>query len=148
MQLSMKCSVAVHCLIFIHEAQGQVKVTSALLSKSTGCNPVVIRTVLSALKKASILTVARGVGGAALCRSPERITLYDIYSALEPRGLSGLIGIHSCQDRPCPVARNIRDVLQQPYHEIEDAVRQAMTRITLASLLEEFHRRVQGEEPL
>lgn len=146
MQLSMKCSVAVHCLIFIHEAQGQVKVTSPLLARSTGCNPVVIRTILSALKKAGILTVARGAGGAALCRTPDKITLYDIYSALEPHGLSGLIGIHSCQDRPCPVARNIRGVLQEPYHKIEDAVRQAMAQITLASLLEDFHRRVQGSE--
>ena len=51
MQISMKCSVAVHCLIFIHEARGRVKVTSTLLSQSTGCNPVVIRNTLSALKK-------------------------------------------------------------------------------------------------
>ncbi len=51
MQLSMKCSVAVHCLIFIHETENSVKVTSTLLSQSTGVNPVVIRNILSALKK-------------------------------------------------------------------------------------------------
>ena len=51
MQISMKCSVAVHCLIFIYEAKGITKVTSNLLAESTGCNPVVIRTILSALKK-------------------------------------------------------------------------------------------------
>ena len=52
MQISMKCSVAVHCLIFIHEAKGIAKVTSNLLAESTGSNPVVIRNILSALKKA------------------------------------------------------------------------------------------------
>ena len=31
MQISMKCSVAVHCLIFIYEAEGKAKVTSNLL---------------------------------------------------------------------------------------------------------------------
>ena len=69
MQLSMKCSVAVHCLIFIYEAEakGNIKVTSNLLAQSTGCNPVVIRNVFSALKKAGIITVTRGPGGARLC---------------------------------------------------------------------------------
>ena len=41
MQLSMKCSIAVHCLIFIHEAKGIARVTSPLLAESTGCNPVI-----------------------------------------------------------------------------------------------------------
>ncbi len=145
MQLSMKCSVAVHCLIFIHEAQGAVKVTSALLAQSTGVNPVVIRNTLSALKKAGLITVARGTGGAALCRKPEEITLYQVYSALEPNGLSCLIGIHDCGGRPCPVARNIQRVLAGPYQKIEDSIRHAMENITLASMLEDFHRRVAAE---
>ena len=93
MQLSMKCSVAVHCLLFIWEARGKARVTSTLLAQSTGCNPVVIRNILSALKKAGLITVPRGQGGAELCRDPEQITLYQIYAALEPQGLTSLIGI-------------------------------------------------------
>ena len=50
MQISMKCSVAVHCLVFIYEAQGKVRVISTLLAQSTGCNPVVIRNVFGALE--------------------------------------------------------------------------------------------------
>lgn len=139
MQLSMKCSVAVHCLIFINEAKGKVKVTSNLLAQSTGCNPVVIRNVFSALKKAGIITVARGTGGTELCKPPSEITLYMIYQALEPDGLSSLIGIHPCDGRACPVAQNIRAVLQKPYQKIEDAVRNAMESVTLESMIEEFH---------
>ena len=139
MQLSMKCSVAVHCLIFIHEAKDTAKVTSTLLAQSTGINPVVIRNILSALKKARLITVARGTGGAELCQEPEEITLYQIYKALEPNGLTSLIGIHPCGQRPCPVARNIQRVLQGPYHRIEDAIQKTMEDITLASMLEEFH---------
>ena len=142
MQISMKCSVAVHCLIFIHEAQGKVKVTSHLLAQSTGCNPVVIRNVFSALKKAGINTDARGTGGAELCMPPEQITLYMIYQALEPQGLSSLIGIHPCQDRSCPVAQNIHLVLQGPYQKIEQAIEETMEGITLESMIEEFHRRI------
>ena len=43
MQISMKCSIAVHCLIFIYEAREKARVTSTLLAQSTSCNPVVIR---------------------------------------------------------------------------------------------------------
>lgn len=138
MQLSMKCSVAVHCLLFIWEARGKARVTSTLLAQSTGCNPVVIRNILSALKKAGLITVPRGKGGAELCRDPEQITLYQIYAALEPQGLTSLIGIHPCDGRACPVAQNIRRVLRRPYRQIEDAIAATMDGITLASLIQDL----------
>ena len=138
MQLSMKCSVAVHCLLFIWEARGKARVTSTLLAQSTGCNPVVIRNILSALKKAGLITVPRGQGGAELCRDPEQITLYQIYAALEPQGLTSLIGIPPCAGRACPVAQNIRRVLRRPYRQIEDAIAATMDGITLASLIQDL----------
>lgn len=143
MQISIKCSVAVHCLIFIHEAKGIGKVTSNLLAQSTGSNPVVIRNILSALKKAGLITVARGTGGAELCADPSQITLYQIYSALEPNGLTSVMGIHPCEGRSCPVAQNIRRVLEPPYHKIENAVKNAMEEITLQSIIDDFHAIVQ-----
>lgn len=138
MQISMKCSVAVHCLLFIWEAQGKVRVTSTLLAESTGCNPVVIRKILSALKKAGLITVSKGPKGVRLCREPAQITLYQIYSALEPNGLTTLIGIHPCDGRACPVAKNIRRVLQRPYHQIEEAIAHTMDNITLASMVDDL----------
>lgn len=146
MQISTKCSIAVHCLIFIFEAGEDVKVTSNLLAQSTGSNPVVIRNILSALKKAGIITVARGTGGAQLCKEPSEITLYQIYCALEPDGLSTLIGIHPCDGRPCPVAQNIRKVLQKPYHAIEASIQQTMEGITLQSMLDDFEQRVSASD--
>ena len=146
MQISMKCSIAVHCLIFIHEAKGIAKVTSSLLSESTGSNHVVIRNILSALKKAGLITIPRGTGGAELCKDPSQITLYQIYAALEPNGVTSLIGIHPCEGRRCPVAQNIRKVLETPYHRIEDAVKEAMEAITLQSMIQEFHRLMTEEK--
>ena len=143
MQISIKCSVAVHCLIFIHEAKGIAKVTSNLLAQSTGSNPVVIRNILSALKKAGLITVTRGTGGAELCADPSQITLYQIYSALEPNGLSAVMVSHHCEGRSCPVAQNIRKVLEPPYHKIENAVKNAMEEITLQSIIDDFHAIVQ-----
>ena len=138
MQISMKCSVAVHCLLFIWEARGKARVTSTLLAQSTGCNPVIIRNILSAMKKAGLITVHRGRGGAELCRYPEQITLHEIYTALEPNGLSSIIGIHPCGGRACPVAQNIHQVLRRPYRQIEEAIAATMDGITLASMIEDL----------
>ena len=146
MQISTKCSIAVHCLIFIHEAKGIANVTSSLLSESTGSNPVVIRNILSALKKAGLITIPRGTGGAELCKDPSQITLYQIYAALEPNGVTSLIGIHPCEGRRCPVAQNIHKVLETPYRRIEDAVKEAMEAITLQSMIQEFHRLMTEEK--
>ncbi len=66
-------------------------------------------------------------------------SLYQIYTALNPEGVTSIIGIHPCQGRPCPVAQNIEKVLQTPYHKIEDAVKQTMEEITLESMIEQFH---------
>ena len=142
MQLSMKCSVAVHCLIFIHEATEKVKVTSQLLAQSTGCNPVIIRNTLSALKKSGLITVALGTGGANLAKEPENITLFDIYNSLEPDGLSSIIGIHNCKERACPVAQNIEYVLQEPYEKIEESIKITMQSITLQHLIERFREKI------
>ena len=146
MQISMKCSVAVHCLIFIYEAKDKAKVTSTLLSQSTGCNPVIIRNILSSLKKAGIITVARGTGGAELCLSPSEITLFQIYSALEPNGLSGIIGIHPVMDLNALLLKNIQKVLYSPYYKIEDSIKNTMEGITLQSMIDDFHKLLNNKE--
>lgn len=146
MQINMKCSIAVHCLIFIHKAKGIAKVTSNLLAESTGCNPVIIRNIISSLKKAGLITVARGTGGAELCADPSQITLYEIYSTFKPDSVSTIIGIHNCQGRKCPLAQNIHQVLQSPYNKIEDSIKQTMKTITLQSMIDEFDKLVDTQK--
>ena len=146
MQLSMKCSIAVHCLIFIHEVDGMTKVTSELLSKSTGCNPAAIRSILGALQRAGLIAIARGVGGAHLAIDPAQLTLWDVYRALEPDGLDHLIGLHPAPSPYCPVGRNIGAVLQEPYRQVGQAVQRQMQQITLAQMLEQYHSLVLQEE--
>lgn len=71
---------------------------------------------------------------------PEKVNLYMIYSALESEGLSSLIGIHKCSERKCPVAKNIHQVLMQPYKKIEDAVKKSMEEISLKTMINDFHK--------
>lgn len=139
MPVSRKCSVAVHCLIFIHEYAPVKKVTGELLSLSTGCNPVTIRGVLSSLKKAGILSIPSGTGGATLARDPGSITLYQICQAVEPDALDHLLGIHSTGSPLCPVGRNIRPVLGFTYGKVQQDVAISLQGITLEQILEDYH---------
>ena len=110
MRLNTKCSVALHCLVFLSEYEDQTKITSELLAKSTGCNSSAIRSILNDLQKAGIVSVVRGIGGAHLNKAPADLTFWDVYHALEPGGLEHFIGFHPNPSDKCPVGKMcIRD---------------------------------------
>lgn len=138
MRLSMKCSVALHCLILIAKYQEQTKVTSELLSKSTGCNAAAIRSLLNSMQKSGLIVVMRGVGGAYLKQTPDEITIWDVYYALEPDGLKHFIGLHPNPSKQCPVGGQIYSILEKPYHDIGSAVQDKMKGITLQQLLDDY----------
>lgn len=135
MRISVKCSSAVHVLLMIAALPASCKITSELLASSVGSNPVEIRKLLSSLKKAGLIDVARGTGGAALMKRPGEITLLDIYSAVDAASLDELIGVHRHPARQCLFGRNIGSLLAEPYAEIGAAVRRKMASITLEQLL-------------
>ena len=138
MRISTKCSVAIHCLLFLYEYGETQKVTSGLLALSTGCNPVVIRNLIGALKKAGIVEVAAGKGGTRLCRSPSEVTLYNICEAVAPDFLNNLAGIHPLPSALCPIGRNIRTVLAAPYGKLQEDVRKSLESYTLADIVSEY----------
>lgn len=146
MKLTTKCSIAMHCLIFIAEFGDQTKVTSELLAKSTGCNAAAIRSILTALQKAGMISVARGVGGAHLNRPPADISMWEVYDALEPGGLEHFIGCHPNPNPKCVVGAHIHDVLDTPYQQIGLSVRKTMEQITLKQILEDFQRTTKGKD--
>lgn len=139
MHISAKCSIAVHCLIFVHEYGARQKVTSDLLAQSTGSNPVTIRTILSALKKAGILAVRPGTGGTTLLCPPEEITLYQICQAVEPGFTAKCIGIHPMPSQVCPVGRTIHSVLDSSYQKVLDDLCESLRSVTLKQILINYH---------
>ena len=139
MRLNTKCSIALHCLVFISEYENKLKVTSELLAKSTGCNSAAIRSILNSLQKANIISIVRGIGGAYLNCAPENLTMWEVYHALEPDGLDHFIGLHPNPSDKCPVGKRIESVLKMPYEEIGTAVKEEMKKITLRQLLDYYH---------
>lgn len=138
MHISTKCSVAIHCLIFIYEYGEKRKVTSELLSLSTGSNPVTIRNILSALKKEGILSIKYGTGGAAIICPLSEITLYRICKAIEPDFLSKLIGVHALPSPLCPVGKNIHAVLDASYQKIKTDLYDSLQKITMQDMINDY----------
>ena len=139
MHISTKCSVAVHCLIFIHEYGEKQKVTSDLLSLSAGSNPVTIRNIISSLRKDGIISVKFGTGGATLSCPPGEISLYRIYKAIEPDFISKLIGVHSFPSPLCPIGKSIHSVLDCSYQKIRTDLCESLEKISLQNIIDDYH---------
>ena len=142
MHISNKCSIAVHCLIFIHEFGRDHKVTSERLALSSGCNPVTIRNLMSDMKKDGMISVKQGTGGAVLSCPPEEISLYRVWNCVEPEGLAKMIGIHQSPSPFCPVGRNIKAVLEDSYTKLRSDLEESLRAISLKDILDDYHRRV------
>ncbi|MDE7220215.1 MAG: Rrf2 family transcriptional regulator [Oscillospiraceae bacterium] len=139
MHISTKCSVAIHCLVFIYEYGDKQKVTSELLSLSAGTNPVTIRNIISSLKKDGIISVKFGTGGATLNCPPNEVTLYRICKAIEPDFSSKLIGIHSLPSPLCPIGKNIHSVLDCSYQKIRNNLCESLENVTLENIISDYH---------
>lgn len=139
MHISTKCSIAIHCLIFINEYGESKRVTSELLSLSTGCNPVTIRNIMSALKKEGNLSVKFGTGGTVLHCPLEEINLYRICMAVEPNALDKLIGTHTSPSPLCPVGKSIHAVLEAPYDKIRSDLKSSLQSITMKEIIDGYH---------
>ena len=82
MKYSTKLSDTIHLLSFLCLGEGK-KMTSARIAESVKTNPAYIRQLMSALKKAGLISTVQGQAQAALTRPAEQISMLDIYRAVE-----------------------------------------------------------------
>ncbi len=82
MKRNSRLSLALHTLGHMASEPESVR-TSADIAKHSGTNPVVVRRVLGMLREAHLLESEKGhSGGWRLAKSPDAITLADVYVAL------------------------------------------------------------------
>ena len=145
MQISSRFTIATHMLITIALKGKESKVTSDFLASSVGVNPVIIRKTLSQLKKAELISVARGTGGAAIIKNLEDISLLDIYQAVECLGKTGqLFSFHDNPNPACPVGANIHGVLDEKLQKIQLAMEQELSQTSLAQVVADAESRIEG----
>jgi len=96
---------------------------------------VVVRRIISSLREAGLVCCAKGAGGGAtLCRDPETIGLDEIYRAIEPER-----SLATKRHRPnlrCPVARQVKQVLETVYASAQEAFEASLAERTLADTLQ------------
>jgi len=139
MQISSRFTVALHIFACVDVFKDEYKVTSDFLASSINTNPVIIRKILSQLKGAGLITVARGTGGITVNKPLSEITFYDVYQAIEPVENGNLFHFHEAPNPACPVGRNIHALLDGKLEAIQNAMEDEMRRYTL----EEIHTGIQ-----
>ena len=145
MQISSRFTIATHMLIIIALRGKKSKVTSDFLAASVGVNPVIIRKTLSQLKKAELISVARGTGGAEIIKDLEDISLLDVYQAVECLGKKGqLFSFHDNPNPDCPVGANIHRVLDEKLDKIQEAMEEELSQTSLARVVADAESRIEG----
>jgi len=134
MQISSRFTVALHIFTCVDTFKDEYKITSDFLAGSINTNPVIIRKILTQLKNAGLITVARGTGGIELTRPLKEITFYDIYEAIEPVENGELFNFHENPNPKCPVGRNIHTLLDDKLKTIQLAMENEMKKYSVADL--------------
>ena len=125
--------MGVHTLLLLAHSEGQ-SLTSAAISGSTNTNPVVVRRLLCALSRAGLVQTQKGPhGGARLAHSADRITLGDVYRAVETAE-----PLNRPRARPnpkCPVGAQMEAVLNGIFASAQSALERELNQTTLAAFV-------------
>jgi Rrf2 family protein len=135
--VNQQFTFAVHIMTML--AFAGEKLDSERIAASINTNPVVVRRLLRALQNAGLVTTAAGRhGGSRLAKNPERISLLQIYDAVEPRPV--IAPNERKVWKNCVVSCNMKEIMSSVATGAEDAVRRHLRGITLQQLLRKMTR--------
>lgn len=138
MKRNSRLSLALHTLGHMAGEPDRVQ-TSAQMARHAGTNAVVVRRVLGRLREAGLLISEKGhSGGWRLARSPQAITLADVYLALDER----LVTTGNESDAPgCSVELALRKRVSDVMADVE---RTLIERLAATTIAEVCHRERQS----
>jgi Rrf2 family protein len=134
-------AVAIHTLaVLAHHCEAPA--TSDLIAESVNTNPVVIRRLIALLRRAGLVSTRTGRGGGfALGREAKKITLLDIYRAVEEREV---LPVHDSPNQRCPIGREVSEVIHRYTLAAEKAMEQSLGSTTLQQLVETLGRKMRN----
>jgi Rrf2 family protein len=135
--VNQQFNFAVHILTALAFSGGIMD--SASLARSVNTNPVVVRRVLQALRRAGLVSTFAGKhGGARLARPVSRISLCDIYDAVEPRPPIEISQRKAWKH--CPVSCRMQKIMSSVSRDAEEVLRSHLGRVKLITLLRTIKR--------
>lgn len=145
MQISSKFTIGVHLLAVIDYLGEDEKTTSNILASSIGVNPVIVRNVMRNLKEGELISVSQGKSGIFLTKTPDQITFYDVYKAVDSVKDEGLFHFHENPNPECPIGRNIHKVMDSKLIRVQQRMEDEMRKITLADVMTDIHNELKNE---
>jgi Rrf2 family protein len=133
---SVQFTVAAHIMAALGFFRGK-EIPSATLAESVNADPTFVRKSLSKLSKAGLIVTTRGKNGASgLTRSPEQITLLDIYRA---SGAPATFAIHGYPvEKRCPISINIKGCMSSVLKKAQKSFESTLDGIALADVVGEI----------
>ncbi|ADV65956.1 Rrf2 family transcriptional regulator [Deinococcus maricopensis] len=136
--MNSQYAVAVHVLALISMHPDHAR-TSEAIAGSVGTNPVVVRNIIGLLRRAGLLRTQRGVAGAVLTRTPDAVTLLDVYRAVNPP--EHLFRLHEQPNPQCPVGSHIQDTLEVVFGTAQRALEERLGQVTLVDVMADLAQR-------
>jgi Rrf2 family protein len=133
MAVNTQFAIAVHLLAGLGY-RGCQDTTSSMLAMSINTSPSFVRRTLAKLSKAGLVETTTGKSGACrLARKPERISLLEVYQAVDaPKAFA----IHHYADQKvCPVSCHIKAALEKALAKTQKAMETRLGEISLAEIL-------------
>lgn len=135
MAANSRFAVAVHALtiLALHEDERH---TSRDIAGSVATNPVVIRRLLAQLARAGIVESTHGAkGGFRLAKPAAKVSLHDVYSAVEDCG--GMFAQREKRNDKCPVACRMGAILKDVFAKVEAKVAPELKKTTLSDIVKQ-----------
>lgn len=136
MKYSIQFSDTIHILAYIEIFKDTTYLSSEMIASSVETNAANVRKIMSHLKKANLIVTQTGKAKPSLAKTPNEITLFDIYQSIE--GNTNLIQVDSKTNPDCVVGANIQAVLTSTYTRLQASVEAEMTQITLQQIIEQI----------
>lgn len=132
MKRNSRLSLALHTLSHMAGDPGQVR-TSSDIAAHAGTNAVVVRRVLGRLRDAGLLTSEKGhAGGWRLAKSPQSISLADVYVALDERLVADVGPMH--ETLHCAVEHALQRRVADVLDDIERSLVKRLAETTIAEV--------------
>lgn len=127
-------AMAIHVLALMARSCSD-RVKSDFLASSVNTNPVVVRRLLRSLYDAKLVISQTGAcGGSRLTRSPKEINLIEVYRAVS---CGEVFALHRQKpDQDCPVGKGIESVLCDLQKEVDLAIEERLSKLTLQDVIE------------
>lgn len=177
MQIPSRFSIAIHicmCLEFFdaHSESNAKKppskkrhckpMTGEALAESVGAHSVIIRNILAQLKSANLIETRRGGIGARLAKSPSKISLLDIFNAVQSTKSSQtqasvainsdaktptkssqntqasqnqLFRFHTNPNELCPLGKHIHGILDIRFLQAQSVLESYLSTVLLSELI-------------